>query len=498
MNDTRPSPVIEDWLARQGSRPMPWMVAFAVLLAIQISPWWYPTPDAAAYLSIARSIAVSHRLANLGGIHLGYPPGYPLLMSPAFLISARPFVVLSFMQWLIALVFMAGVYRWFGGMAPQAAVLLTGLVMVNVAFWIYFRRTLSELAFMTVMIWTVLALNAALDARTWRAIALRTAIGTALLIALVMIRETGVLLTLGFAVAALLNIRDARLRWTQGLWMTAMVASPAIAGVAAFLLYDLATAHAAPSLVFGTHLSPFVDTPTPMVPRVIEGLRLRISEVGRLIVPGMFKAYAAHSQWVHINTVIYLAVFALIALGWWRLTRRRRDVFAASVPFYFILYVVWAFDADTRYLLPILPVIVASLWFAIEPFTNWRLTAVAALLVIHLAIALGYWAAVEIPRGRQCNQEWTSVAPFVAAARDQTGLIVATDRIPQCARLMLSFLIDRPVPEPLGPGQYPDPQGIFEGWDEHDPPGFRVAHVDMRYKLLVRVGTPQPSRRLNN
>jgi hypothetical protein len=490
MNAAERTPAIENWLARQSSRPAPWMLAFAALLAIQISPWWYPTPDAAAYLSIARSIAVSHRLANLGGIHLGYPPGYPILISPAFLISARPFVALSFIHWLIAIAFMAGAYRWFRGLAPAAAVLLTGLVMVNVAFWIYFRRTLSELAFMTVMIWTVVALNAALDARTWGAIALRTAIGTALLIALVMIRETGVLLTLGFAAAALLNIRDARLRWTQGLWMTAMVASPAIAGVAAFLLYDLATARAAPSLVFGTHLSPFVDTPTPILPRVIEGLRLRISEVGRLIVPGMFKAYAAHGQWLHINTLIYLAVFVLLAFGWWRLMRRRRDVFAATAPFYFALYIMWAFDADTRYLLPILPVIVASLWFVIEPFTNWRLTAIAALLVMHAGVAFGYWTTVEIPRGRECNQEWTAVAPFVPGAKDQAGLIVATHGVPQCARLMLSYLIDRPVPERIGPVQYPDPQGIFEGWDEYDPPGYRVAHVDMRYKLLVRTAAP--------
>ncbi len=52
---------------------MRWMAMLALLLAIQISPWWYPTPDATAYLSIARGIAVSHRLSNLGGIHLAYP-----------------------------------------------------------------------------------------------------------------------------------------------------------------------------------------------------------------------------------------------------------------------------------------------------------------------------------------------------------------------------------------------------------------------------------------
>ncbi len=476
---------LEDWLAGQTTHPLPWLVTFAILLAVQISPWWYPTPDATTYLSMARGIALTHRLSNLGGIHLGYPPGYPLLISPAFLISSRPFVALSLIHWVMAVIFMAGVYRWTRTLAPAAAVLLTGLVMVNVALWIYYRRTLSEMAFMAAMIWTALALNSALQASSGRWAAMRTAIGTALLIALVMIRETGVLLAAGFAAAALLDIRDGKLRWARGLSMTAAVASPAIAAVAAFLIYDLATARAAPSAVFGTHLSGFVDAATPILPSVIEGLRLRLSEAGRLVVPGMFKAYAGHGQWLHVDMLIYLAVFAAMALGWWRLIRRRRDVLAATAPFYFALYVVWAFDADTRYLLPILPLLLVCLWFAIEPFTRWRLSVLALLLVAHLAVALGYWTTVEIPRARSCNDQWAPVAALAPELKDGTDMVVATRHVPQCARLMLSFLIDRPVPERSNPKDFPDAQGIVERWDDPNPPGFKLQQSAGPYKLLV-------------
>ncbi len=478
------APAIEDCLARQSARPMPWLVAFAILLAIQISPWWYPTPDATAYLSIARSIALTHRLSNLGGVHLGYPPGYPLLISPAFLISSRPFMVLSLMHWVMAAIFMAGVYRWTRSLAPTAAVLLTGLVMVNVALWIYYRRTLSELAFMTVMIWAVIALNAALQAGALRSRVLATAIGIALLIVLVTIRETGVLLAAGFAVAASLLVSDKKLRWTQGLAISAAVASPAIVGVGAFLIYDLGTARTSPSAVFGTHLSGFVDTATPILRRVIEGLRLRISEVGRLVVPGMFKAYAGHGQWLHINILIYLAVFALIALGWWRLLRRRRDVLAATAPFYFALYAVWAFDADTRYLLPLLPLLAVCLWFAIEPLTRRPLSALALLMAAHLAVALGYWTTVEIPRGRSCKQEWAPAAVLARGLDDRTEMVVATRQVPQCARLMLSFLIDRPVPERTHMSDFPDARRILERWDDPNPPGFEVRRHAGPYKLL--------------
>jgi len=470
---------------------MPWLALFAILLAIQISPWWYPTPDATAYLSIARSIALTHRLSNLGGVHLGYPPGYPILISPAFLISARPFLELSFIHWVMALIFMAGVYRWTRSLAPAAALILTGLAMTNVAFWIYYRRTLSEVAFMAVMIWAVLVFDSALEAPRWRAGAMRTAAGVVLLIALVMIRETGVLLALGFAAAALLDVRDGKLRWTRGLSMIAAVLSPAVAAMGAFVIYDLATARSAPSAVFGTHLNGFFNAPTPMLPRVIEGLRLRISEVGRLVVPGMFKAYAGRGQWLHIDTIIYLAIFVLIAIGWRRLIGRRRDVLAAAAPFYFVLYVVWAFDADTRYLLPLLPLLLVCLWFAIEPFDHWRLSMLAVLFVAHLAVALGYWTTVEIPRGRLCNKEWAAAAALAPGIKDAVDLVIATRQVPQCARLMLSFLIDRPVPERTNAHDFPGARRIVERTDDPDPPGFQVQQSAGSYKLLV---SNMPSR----
>ena len=457
---------LEEWLAAQSTRPLRWMAIPALLLAIQISPWWYPTPDAVAYLSIARSVAVNHRLSNLGGVHLAYPPGYPLLISPAFLISSRPFMAVSIIHWLMALIFMAGVYRWSRRLAPAAALLLAGLAVINAAFWIYYRRTLSEIAFMTIMIWTVVALDSALEAGTRGARAIRAAAGTILLVAMALIREPGVVFAPGFVAAALLCVRDRKLRWTDAVGMAAEVAAPAAAGVVAFMIYDRATARAAPSRVFGTHLGGFLDPSTPIFQRVAEGLRLRISEVGRLVVPGMFKTYAPHGQWMNVNVIIYLAVFALVATGWWRLIRRRRDVFAATMPLYFALYAVWAFDADTRYLLPLLPAIMVSLWFAIQSMTRFPLTVLAALLLLHLAVALGYWTAVEIPRGRECNRQWGPQRPSLPDIKDEPGMVVATHQVPECTRLMLSFLIDRPVPERIGPNDFPDARWILESSDD--------------------------------
>lgn len=479
---------IERWLAVQNSRPWTWLTLFAILLAIQISPLWYPTPDATTYLSIARSIAVSHRLSNLGGTHLGYPPGYPLLISPAFLISSRPFLILSIIHWMMALLFMVAVYHWTRRFAPDAAVLLTGLAVVNAAFWIYYRRPLSEIAFMAVMMWAVLALDFALDSETVYSSAIRTAAGAALVIVLALIRETGVLLAAGFAFAVVLAIRDGSLRWGRGLIMAATMAGPAIAAVAAFMIYDLATARSAPSAVFGTHLSGFIDTATPIHTRVIEGLRLRISEVGRLLVPGMFKAYSGHGQWLHVDTLIYLAVFAVVVLGWIRLLHRRREVLAATAPFYFGLYAMWAFDADTRYLLPLLALLFACVWFAVEPFTRWRMRFLTLLLLAHLGVAMGYWTVVEIPRARTCDKQWPAITALAPGLQDGNAVIAATARVPQCARLMLSFVTDRPV-LPRGAAQAAGAKNILECRDEPVPSGFQIRRIAGPYELV----SPKPS-----
>src|SRR5690242_9607355 len=74
---------VEDWLQNQVGHPVLWLAFFALLIAVQISPFWYPTPDATAYLSIARSIASGNGLRNFGYAHVPYPPGYPIIISPA-------------------------------------------------------------------------------------------------------------------------------------------------------------------------------------------------------------------------------------------------------------------------------------------------------------------------------------------------------------------------------------------------------------------------------
>ena len=477
-------PTLEDWLIDCSRRPEPWLAACVALLALQISPWWYPTPDTVVYLSTARSIAVHHTLGTLGNAQIVFPPGYPLLISPAFLLGDRPFLILAVMHWCMAVVLMLGVYRWARRCCPDGALLLTGLVMVNVSVWIHYRRALSELAFMTVLIWAVQCLDAVREAKSPRAALTRAFAATALVLLLSMIREVGALVGVGFAVAVVIDTWRARVRWPRALVLMLIVAVPAALAVAGFVRYDAAT-KVTSAVPIGTHLDGLAYPSTTPVQRVTEGLRLRISEVGRLLIPGMFNAYGRPGNWRDLNVAVYVPVFLAVVLGWWRFVRRQRDVFGLTLPFYLLAYVLWPFEAGTRYMLPMLPVLLASVWCLVEPLQRRRLSVLAILLVGHLGVAMGHWIIKDIPRARQCDARWGSVDQLVAAIGGDSRVVLSAN-VPPCVQFMLEFSLDRLVQVSPNYDDDRDVQRIVTLEAEPAAPGFSVAAQASPFELLVR------------
>jgi hypothetical protein len=423
----------------------------AALMAMQISSMWYATPDAAVYLSIARSIAHGGPITALGNPHLALPIGYPLIIAPTFLISDYPFIYISLLQWLMTVVFMAGVFRWASRFGQTAALLITALVMVNVSLWIYYHRTLSELAFTMVSVWAVLFLNAGIAETSQTRSTSFLAIGALLLALAASIRESGVVFAAGFVVAAADAALRSRISLRRALFLIAIGTIPAIVAVAAFVIFDIHRIHDSP-VALGTHIAGFTDSERSLFYRINEGGRLRLSEIGRLLIPGMFKAYGKAYEWANVNMMLFIPATFLVAFGWFRMVRERCDVFAATLPLYFILYVLWAFDADTRYMLPMLPVLAGSLWFALDGMGQARIVALAALVLMHVAVATGYWLDVEVPRARECNTYWPTVIQMANSISKDKGSVAASGAA-DCPRLFMEFVLDRPVdsPPPLRP-----------------------------------------------
>jgi hypothetical protein len=137
-----------------------------------------------------------------------------------------------------------------------------------------------------------------------------------------------------------------------------------------------------------------------------------------------------------------VALFCLLAIGWWRLLRARDDVLACSFPFYFALYVLWPFAAGTRYLLPMWPLILLCLWLLLRAPAAPRRVVFALLLVAHAAVGVGSWGWRDRPEARRCNAQWSSLAALAADSRPGATL-GATRTARDCAGLVLSFLTDK-------------------------------------------------------
>ncbi len=78
---------LESWIEGTNRRPRMWLAIFAALMAVQISPWLYPTVDGCLYMKTAREFIAAPSLADFRCL---VPPGYPALITPAFLLSSRP------------------------------------------------------------------------------------------------------------------------------------------------------------------------------------------------------------------------------------------------------------------------------------------------------------------------------------------------------------------------------------------------------------------------
>ncbi|MEO1994426.1 MAG: hypothetical protein ABGZ17_04040, partial [Planctomycetaceae bacterium] len=339
---------VERFLVASNRRPLWGLGITLLLLAMQIGPYWYPECDASVYLSSARAMAQ--------GRDLQYPdspldvglPGYPLMLAPAFWFGDRPFLVLSAINWFIAAVGTMGVYLWARRRCPSAAVMITMLTMLNSATLLYYRRSLKELAVLTVLIWTGLVLQRVVDhgrRPTVFVLAL-----TALILGpmLVLIRYTGILLFGGFALAMCLNLTQRKGQRWRCCVLAVILAAPAVL-LTWNQLYQQRQIAAERQLV--NYQDYFTQGVSELDGHFVEGLRLQISSIGRITIPGMFKAYARGGHWLNINTGVYGVWLVLVVCGWWRFARRK-DVLALSLPLFFTAYVIWPFDQGPRFLMP--------------------------------------------------------------------------------------------------------------------------------------------------
>jgi hypothetical protein len=426
-----------------------WFLAWAGLVLAQIlTPLWYPTPDACCYLSIARSLVRGDAPANLGSRNLIFGIGYPLVISPAFLLGTSPFLLVSAINAVLATVYLAGVVIWARRHAAPAAWPVALLVVGNAIVLALLRRALSEAAFMAALIWFVVLLPR--FPGPLRRGPLLAAAG--LLVALVLIRPTGILFAAGWVILLVLQIRARALPLGRAAWAAAVVILPAAAALTAGFVYSRAIT-AQENASTWSNLDVFLHSARSPAPEVagssvplqcLEGLRVRINEIGRLTVPGMFASYGRAGDWRDVNLLVYLPLFGLLWVGWWKAVRQQPDVYLLTFPLYVALHVYWPFNQAGRYFVPQLPLLLVCLWRALETCGGWRLPAIRALVAAHLLVALEHWLVLDRPRAVRDAQHWAEVARLSEPIRTFGGTVLTAASLDP-VHLQLQFLLDRPV-----------------------------------------------------
>lgn len=432
--------MLHQWMARCQSRPKGMLWFCALLLAVQVGPWWYSTVDSAGYLSLARSMARGDGPTNLGSPLWWYSPGYPALISPLFLLGERPFLAIALCQWVLAAGLMLGVYRWAQGIVAAAAVWFAALVVVNHGFCIHYRRPLSETAFMCFLIWTINVLAGVTQSKGAR-FCPRLAGGAVLLVALCAIRPVGIMLVPAFAAWSWAAARGRTITWRRAAVATLVVAIAASAPVAAFMAHERALAA---QLGGRSYADEFHDAACSPLESYSRGVQLCVSDIGRVCIPGFFKSHGIPGDWTDPNMLIHVPFFAFVCWGWWRWRRQGNDLYQWYVPFYLLLIAAHAMDTGARLLLPLLPPLLMCVWHMLPPAAERRQMVIGVSLAVQLVAAVGYWLAIDLPRVRRYDRQWPAVEAMAERLADEPAPQVAAD-LPRELKLMLELALDRPV-----------------------------------------------------
>jgi hypothetical protein len=433
------------------ARPRATFAALGLLLAVQIGPWWYSSPDSAQYLSIARTLWSDEGPRSLGSPFLFYPLGYPMLLSPTFLFGERPFMAIGVVQWILAMVMAAGIYRWALRFGRPVAWFAAALTTVHACFGLYYRCPLSEAAFMAALYWGVVVLDRVRTASTGRE-RLVAAIGGALLIlAACQLRPNGIMMAPGFAAALVVHAWRARRvgerrrdgeterqrdGTTEGLKESSLTLTKAlgyglVVGVIASAVFlaarriDDHRAQTARGTTYWDYLTKIQPTGESPLDRAVEGVRIQCLEVLRLVVPGALKTHVEAEGWGKPNTWVSIVVSMPILLGFILLLRRDGDVMLWTTVFYLGLNVLWAADQGGRYTLPLLPVIAVSLWRIAADGRPRVARWMPAVVALHAAVGVAYWLGIDLPRTREANARWVEIDALAAAVdhdRDRVAL----------------------------------------------------------------------------
>jgi hypothetical protein len=240
--------------------------------------------------------------------------------------------------------------------------------------------------------------------------------------------------------------------------------------------------------------------------QLAEGVRVRVQEFGRLLVPGMYKAVARRGDWLNVNMLVYVPLAVAVMWGWCRLVRQRADIFAGLFPFYLALYIIWPYDQGARFFVPLAPLLAVSLGFLIRAgsvsdgaFKKPSLTLPArtdsrlfgiGLAVAHLLVAIVYWQFDDRRNAVRYNADRESVQRLIDGIPTSQRAAVAVPEKSGLSPGWAEYYLDR-LPPTWGTYGLPPAEArwLLAPADEEPPATFVLTATAGRFRLYQRDGS---------
>ncbi|HXY34764.1 MAG TPA: hypothetical protein VEI07_11090 [Planctomycetaceae bacterium] len=483
------------------------LAALALLFAVQISPDLYPSVDGCLYLKTVSDF-FSQPLENFCCL---VPPGYPLLIAPAFLFGDRPFLAVSILNWCLAVAMIGGVYVWARRLMPSAALVLTAAVAVNISLWTFYRRPTKEIATMAFLIWTVNAMHRLLEERRTNRVIGLTATVAFLTAYLALTRYAAITLAVAFVVAAALFARRGQFRPARAVGMSAVVCLVSGAALVSWLAYDrwhgtggtyveaLVAIYRHPAASESDSADDARERDGRTDRHFTRAALYRMDDLACLAVPGFWKGSSAADDGWSLTTAVGAAVLGVLAVGWWKIGSQRIDLLVILLPIYLLLYAHWdCAQPGGRFLLPMLPIIlacvgagsVAILRALPVALSRWQMPLLAACLLAHLGQAAGYWLFVDVPRARTCQRNLPIVDRLAREIQQDPGFVAIDPSLELvCNGLWLDLDFKRLHVLKNPPQRRVDWIVDVAGREPID--GFSLRRVDGPVQLLRRVSDAQ-------
>ena len=406
--------------------------------------------------------------------HLHYAPGYSLLISPTFLLSAKPFLYISILHFVLSLTLMLGFYNW-SRLGRTAALLITALVLCNPGLWNIYRQTMSEIAFMAALIWSAIFLERSLSTPHRTRNLILAALTTSILC---LIRHVGIFLVLAYGLRLLIDALKHRRPWPSTIASGLTIALPATFILIAIIHYDHLAAASSPTPGH-TYASLLIDSPDSLPHRLLEGFRLRMNDIGRLTIPGMISSYSKAT--CDITTPPYLLAFILIIIGWLKFLRQTQDLLALTFLPYLARYIFWPFDQAYRFMLPMLPIFAASLCACSTARVSAKKSSPSSSPSNSSPPS---FSASDQLKARRENQNWPALQSLASDIQSNPSPI-ATLNVNSVTPTQLAFLTDRPIPS-IHPEDLNTVGQLLIPQSKSPPPGFSIVRTAADVALLRR------------